>query len=273
MVRASILCILFSALFFPLELHGASALLNHEGNSQTHANIPHVAYRLGPNDLIKVQVFGQPDLTLETRVSGDGKIRMPLLGVLEVTGLSVQETEDLVTKRLSHELLKNPRVTVNILKYRNVYVSGQVKNPGGYPYEDELTVLKVLALAGGLTDKAAKWSADRIHVKRQNGTNGKEAENKTMALDDLILPDDIVQVPDCQTIYVSGEVRSPGAYTYEEGMTVLKAIMMAGGFTNKASEGRVKIKRLTGGKLDSLSVKLEDRLSPDDAVVVPESFF
>ncbi len=110
MLRACLLCLLFAALSFPLELHGASPLLNHEGNS--HANIPHVAYRLGPNDLIKVQVFGQPDLTLETRVSGDGKIRMPLLGVLEVTGLSVQETEDLVTKRLSNELLKNPRVTV-----------------------------------------------------------------------------------------------------------------------------------------------------------------
>ena len=273
MARASLLCFLFSALFFPLELHGASTLLNHEGGSQTHANIPNGAYRLGPNDLIKVQVFGQPDLTSETRVSGDGKIRVPLLGVLEVTGLSVKETEDLVTDRLSRELLKNPRVTVNIVKYRNVYVSGQVKNPGGYPYEDGLTVLKVLALAGGLTDKAAKCSPDRIHVKRQNGTNGKEAENRTVVLDDLIGPDDIVQVPDCQNIYVSGEVKSPGAYTYEEGMTVLKAIMLAGGFTNKASERRVKIKRLTGGKLDSLSVTLEDRLSPDDAVVVPESFF
>ena len=178
MLKACLLCLLFAALIFPLELHGASPLLNHEGNS--HANIPHVAYRLGPNDLIKVQVFGQPDLTLETRVSGDGKIRMPLLGVLDVTGLSVQETEDLVTKRLSHELLKNPRVTVNIVKYRNVYVSGQVKNPGRYPYEDELTVLKVLALAGGLTDKVAKCSPDRIRVKHQNGTNGKEADSRTV---------------------------------------------------------------------------------------------
>src|SRR5438093_13456220 len=103
---------------------------------------------------------------------------------------------------------------MNNVKYINVYITGQVKNPGRYPYEDELTVLKVLALAGGLTDKAAKCSADRIHVKRQNGTNGKEAESKTVALDDLILPDDVIQVPDCQTIDVTGDVERQAAYNY-----------------------------------------------------------
>ena len=93
--------------------------------------------------MIRVQVFGEDALTTETRVSGDGKVALPLLGVLEIKGLTVKETEELITSRLADGYLKNPRVSIYIIKYRNFYVSGEVKLPGGIPYEEGLTVLKI----------------------------------------------------------------------------------------------------------------------------------
>lgn len=140
--------------------------------------------------MIKVQVFGEDELTTETRVSGDGKIGVPLLGVMEIKGLTVKETEELIAKRLSEGFLKNPRVSIYITKYRNFYVSGEVKSPGGYPYEDGLTVLKAVTLAGGFSDKAAKG---RIKIKRKSG---KEEETVSVKLDDTVLPDDVIVVPE-----------------------------------------------------------------------------
>lgn len=151
---------------------------------------PNAGYRLGPNDVIKVQVFGEDELTTETRVSGDGKIGVPLLGVLEIKGLTVKETEELITKRLSEGFFKNPRVSIYITKYRNFFVAGEVKSPGGYPYEEGLTVLKAVTLAGGFSDKAAKG---RVKIKRLKGS---EEETIPVKLEDTVLPDDIIVVPE-----------------------------------------------------------------------------
>ena len=150
---------------------------------------PNQGYRLGPNDLIRVQVFGEDDLTTETRVSGDGKIAMPLLGVLEIQGLTVKETEALIATRLADGYLTKPRVSVYITKYRNFYVAGEVRSPGGYPYADGLTVLKAVTLAGGFTEKA---STGRIKIKR---LTEKHEETLSVELADSVLPDDIIVVP------------------------------------------------------------------------------
>jgi polysaccharide export outer membrane protein len=154
------------------------------------SSTPNPGYRLGANDVIKVQVFGEEALSSETRVSGDGKIALPLLGVLEIQGLTVKEIEDLITSRLADGYLKHPRVSVYIIRYRNFFVSGEVKSPGGYPYEEGLTVLKAITLAGGFTDKAAPG---RIKIKRL-----KDRDELTISanLKDPILPDDIVVVPE-----------------------------------------------------------------------------
>ena len=76
-----------------------------------------------------------------------------------------------------------------------------------------------------------------------------------------------------RNFFVSGEVRTPGGYTYEEGLTVLKAVTLAGGFTDKASTGRIKIKRLKGIEEETIRANLEDPVLPDDIIVVPQSFF
>ena len=154
------------------------------------SSTPNPGYRLSANDVIKVQVFGEEALSTETKVSGDGKIALPLLGVLEIQGLTVKETEQLIAGRLADGYLKHPRVSIYITRYRNFFVSGAVKTPGGYAYEDGLTVLKAVTLAGGFTDKAA---AGRIKIKRQKG---KEELTVSANLKDPVYPDDIIIVPE-----------------------------------------------------------------------------
>ena len=186
----SILLLLFSLLFPDDLTAGSKSDETRGGTSPSQASTPNSSYRLGANDVIKVQVYGEDALTTETRVGGDGKISVPLLGVLEVKGLTVKETAELITKRLADGFLKNPRVVIYITKYRNFFVSGEVKNPGGYPYEEGLTVLKAVTLAGGFTNRA---SEGRIKIKR---LKGKTEVTISAKLDDLILPDDVIVVPE-----------------------------------------------------------------------------
>ena len=186
----SILLLLFSLLYPDDLTAGSKSDETRGGTSHSQGSTPNSSYRLGANDVIKVQVYGEDALTTETRVGGDGKISVPLLGVLEVKGLTVKETAELITKRLADGFLKNPRVVIYITKYRNFFVSGEVKNPGGYPYEEGLTVLKAVTLAGGFTNRA---SEGRIKIKR---LKGKVEETIPAKLDDLIFPDDVIVVPE-----------------------------------------------------------------------------
>ncbi len=182
--------VLFFSLFPPFDLTAASKSDETRKGEPSQGSTPNPGYRLGANDVIRLQVYGEDTLTTETRVSGDGKISVPLLGVLEIKGLTVKETEELITKRLADGYLKDPRVVIYITKYRNFFVSGEVKNPGAYPYENGLTVLKAVTLAGGFTNKAAEG---RIQIKRMKG---KEEETVRVKLDDPVFPDDVIVVPE-----------------------------------------------------------------------------
>jgi polysaccharide biosynthesis/export protein VpsN len=181
--------LLSATLLLPGSLPAASKANQDSGQVPVQGSTPNPGYRLAPNDVIKVQVFGEEALTTETRVSGDGKIALPLLGVLEIKGLTVKETEELITSRLADGFLKHPRVSIYITRYRNFFVSGEVRAPGGYTFEEGLTVLKAVTLAGGFTDKA---STGRIKIKR---LKGKEEETIRANLEDPVLPDDIIVVP------------------------------------------------------------------------------
>src|SRR5438094_858632 len=189
MLPLSILLLLFSLLFPDDVRAGSKSNETHANTSASQGSTPNTSYRLGANDVIKVQVYGEDALTTETRVGGDGKISVPLLGVLEVKGLTVKETAELIAKRLADGFLKNPRVVIYITKYRNFFVSGEVKNPGGYPYEEGLTVLKAVTLAGGLTNRASEGRIKIIRLK------GKAEETIPVDMDDPVFPDDVIVVP------------------------------------------------------------------------------
>jgi polysaccharide export outer membrane protein len=227
----------------------------------------HDAYRIGPNDVIRIQVFGEEELTVERRIDGEGKIDYPLLGAILGEGKTIEELQQYLTTRLANGYLRHPIVNVSIIRHRNFYVGGEVKTPGGFPYEVGLTVQKAIAMAGGLTEKSDKAG---IQVKR---LKGQVPETLVPAPDALVMPDDLIYVAQAQKIYINGEVRTPGNYSYEKGLTLHKAITMAGGFTDKAAKKSTKVLRIVNGEERTMELSLDSPVLAEDIIVVPQRFF
>src|SRR4030095_12960606 len=136
-------------------------------------------------------------------------------------GRTIEELQQELTVRLAAGYVRLPKVSVSIVRHRNFYVSGEVKTPGGYPYEEGLTVQKALSLAGGLTEKA-----DKQGLKVTRLTDGRIV-TLSIGLDDVIRPNDSLMVAtQNHKLYVSGEVRNPGAYPSGEGLSAQKARAM-----------------------------------------------
>jgi len=148
------------------------------------------SYRLGPNDAVRIEVFDEPDLLTETAVSGHGTIKFPLLGEIRVAEMTVKEVEEELTAQLAEGYLKNPKVAVSIVQYRNFYVSGEARNPGAFPYREGMTVLKAITLAGGWTERAVKDEAKILRI-----VNGQQ-HILTVEMEETIRPDDIIIVPE-----------------------------------------------------------------------------
>ena len=147
-------------------------------------------------------------------------------------------------------------------------MSGEVKKPGAFEYKEGMTIQNALALAEGFTEKADR---SEVKVTRQNGAS---TQTVPVSLDVFVLPNDLISVPQAPKFYVNGEVRRPGDYyMHEKGLTIHKAITMAGGFTEKAAENRTKVLRIINGREETIPVKLDDPLHPNDIIVVPQRFF
>ncbi len=145
-------------------------------------------YTLGSGDTVSITVYGQEDLSLETRLTDIGVINYPYLGEISVLGMTVSGLENFIYEGLKGDYLINPSVSVSIIEYRPFFINGEVKDPGGYPYQPGLTVDKAAALAGGYTERASKT---KIFIDRS--INGKQV---TLNADRYmqILPGDIVNI-------------------------------------------------------------------------------
>jgi polysaccharide export outer membrane protein len=254
MVKRVVLCWVNVAMVLLMAFSGAVA----------DPNIPQAGYRIGPNDVIRIQVFGEDDLTLESRVGGDGKLNYPLLGVLHVGGQTTEDLQADLTKRLSAGYVRSPKVTVSIVRHRNVYVSGEVKAPGGFAYEDGLTAQKAITMAGGFTEKAAKNS---LTVTRRKAD---QDEIVNAQLHTPLFPDDTIVVGQVQKFYLMGEVSRPGSYPYpfEEQLTANKAVSLAGGFTEKAEKQALKVTRVTESGAQTIALGVDDVILPNDILSV-----
>jgi polysaccharide export outer membrane protein len=145
-------------------------------------------YRIGAGDLLSIDVFDEPELSLaEVRVTASGTIPFPLLEQVEVAGLTAEEVGARLKELLLDGYLKKPRISVSIIKYRYIYVTGEVKNPGAYNYVDGLTVEKAIALAGGFS---VRGSEDKITLVRESKPDVVESARKTST----VAPGDIVRV-------------------------------------------------------------------------------
>lgn len=146
------------------------------------------SYQLGPGDRIIIDIFGEPDLSMDVMLDNTGIINYPFLGELRVAGLTVGELEQVLIDGLKGPYLVDPDITVSIKEYRSIYVNGEVQRPGAYPYQPDLNVEKAIALAGGFTERASK---NKIDVKRADDPT---AEPKRMKLTDRVQPGDIITV-------------------------------------------------------------------------------
>lgn len=145
-------------------------------------------YRLNAGDMIAIHVYGEEDLTLETRLGESGMINYPYLGLLNAKGMSVAELEQAISRGLKGDYLINPSVHVSVAEYRPFYIYGEVNNPGGYPYQPGLTVERAVALAGGLTERA---STNGIIINRQVGANKTTLNVRLTA---SVYPDDSIVI-------------------------------------------------------------------------------
>ncbi len=181
-VESSVLCFLRSFLILLTLLAGSQNVFAELRN----AVLPD--YALGSTDLVRIQVYDEQDLYLESRVSDKGTISYPFLGELKVKGLTPRQLEQLIATKLKGDYLINPKVSVDILEYRSVYINGEVASPGGFAFQPGITVRKAISLAGGFTDHAAEGKISVIH------DNSPFAKSQPIRLDDFVQPGDILTV-------------------------------------------------------------------------------
>ncbi len=239
-------------------------------------------YLIGPGDILRVSVYKSPDLSLDARVSESGALNYPLIGLVQVGGLTLPAAE----KKLA-ELLKeggfvlNPQVNILVAQLFSGLVSviGEVKNAGRYSLEAAGGHLSgMLAAAGGI----AATGGDTVIVTgvRNGKPFRKEIDVVAMSLgnpgaEDLLLAGgDTVFVNRAPEFYIYGQVQKPGQVRLERGMTVMQALASGGGFTGKGtSRGIVRHRRDASGKVKEESVSLDDDVRDQDVIYVKESLF
>ncbi|MBV6319956.1 polysaccharide export protein EpsE [Duganella violaceipulchra] len=236
---------------------------------------------LGPSDVVKVTVYNNPDLAVETRVSESGFITFPLLGQVAVSGLTVSAAEKkLGTLLETGGFVKKPQVNMllTLAQSQQVSVLGQINRPGRYPMDARRGLMDVLAMAGGIAadggdlvtvvstrgDKLSKETVDIIQMVRSANFD----HNVELA------PGDVVYVERAPRFYIYGEVQRPGPFRLERNMTVVQALSAGGGLTARGTERGIRIKRRDqAGVLQTIDAKHDDLVQADDVVYVKESLF
>ena len=254
--------------------------------SNLHAQTrPQTEYTVGPQDVLTIQVFGEPELSGKFTVEQDGIFTYPQIGRVKAAGLTLRGIEQELKKQLADGYLRNPQVAVSIENYRSqrILILGEVRSPGEYQLAGGMTLLAALARAGSTTTTAGREAV--IVRMPANAKPGENAEPDVIKVDlaDLqagnmnlnlqLVDGDTINIPKALSAFVSGQVKLPGAFAVDNGMTVLQLLTLAGGLTDRGSEGRISIIRNVEGKQQEIKAKLTDVVQPGDTIVVKERFF
>ncbi len=248
-------------------------------------------YVVGPDDVLKVEVFGVPEMSRSVRVDNSGQISLPLVGQFEVSGLTPRESEILLARGLD-DYVRNPQVSVSIEEYRSLQftVVGAVSSPQTYTSTRNVSLLEALGMAGGLTAEAGSLVtvADRV---RDLESGKLMTRDFIVDLNDLLSDPSgtnvplglnaIINVPKAGVVYVEGAVARPGAVAKRADTTVLGAVAMAGGLAYEANARNVKVmRRGNGGQWQTIELNyntLRDDpgtdilLADGDIIVVEQS--
>jgi polysaccharide export outer membrane protein len=234
-------------------------------------------YMLGSGDVLKITVYNNPDLSLETRITETGTISFPLLGEVIVGGMTALTAEQKLSWQLeSRKLVKKAQINIMVLQFQSKMVSvlGSVYKPGRYPLDRSMNLAEVLALAGGVPLDGS----DMITVINQLGRIEYDFRNLVKKGDDSqninLVGGEIIYVPRAPMFYIYGEAQRPGSYRIEREMTVMQALAMGGGPTPRGTQRGVKLhRRNASGVVEVLKPDLTDLIKQDDVLYIKESLF
>ena len=239
-------------------------------------------YVLGAGDVIRVSVYQNADLTLETRLAESGTISFPLLGQVKLGGLSVPRAEKLIADGLRNgNFVRQPQVSILVTQVRGNQASvlGMVNRPGRYPIEQTgMRLSELLATAGGISQGGSDLvtlsgmrdnRAFRVVIDLPNLFAASTKSN-----DPVIINGDTVYVDRMPMVYIYGEVQRPGAMRLERDMTVIQALATGGGLTQRGTEKGLRVhRRNADGKVEILQPGMNDAMKDGDVIYVRESLF
>jgi len=254
--------------------------------SQAGAAVATVAtaeYRLGAGDVIRLVVYQNADLTLETRVSETGYISFPLLGNVRIGGLGVSAAEKLIADGLKNgNFIKQPQVTLTLLQVKGNQASvlGQVNRPGRYPIETaDMRLTDLLANAGGVASTGGDQLVltgmrDGKPFRMEIDLPGVFSAEQNRANDVLVQNGDVLWVDRAPMVYIYGEVQRPGPMRLERGMTLMQVLAAGGGLNQRGTERGIRVHRKgADGRVQVIQSAMDDGVKDGDVVYVRESLF
>lgn len=244
---------------------------------------------LGVGDVVRIKVYGQPDMTTVTRISENNSINFPLIGDVRIGGMSAANAENLIESELSRKgFVKNAQVNLFVEQRfqtlnNTVTILGHVEKPGNYVLQGSTvegvhSLVDLIAAAGGTKKEAATVG---VLIRAQAGKHIKYTFDLYKMLSEGLFDlsryalqgGDVVYIPEMDVFYIYGQVQRPGRYRLERGMRVMQALPVGGGVTDRGSEKAIQIQRNVGGKIKTLDVNTTDEVLKDDVIYVKESFF
>ena len=249
-------------------------------------------YRIGPKDVLKITVWGHDDLTRTVAVSADGAFPFPLIGDVTAAGLTPSQLETRLKGLLGKDYLVDPQILVAVQEYRSqrVFVLGEAEKPGTYVLTGRTTLLDILSQASGPAKSAGRQvilvrlpKSEAPLLPGSTGSTSIPINLKKLlegdVADNMLLQDgDTIYIPKLTSFFVLGEVRKPGAYAIEKETTILEALTLAGGFTERAAPALAKLlRKRADGTQETVEVDLsgvalrarETLLADGDTLLVP----
>ena len=249
-------------------------------------------YVVGPQDVLMITSYDQADLTGKFAVEADGTFTYPMIGRVKAGSLTLRQVEAHVKQRLKElEFFRNPQITVAVEQYRSqkIFVVGEVRTPGPYPLSGDMNLVEAIARAGS-TLPTASGEAIIVHPTTTGESRPtlptqdpnanvvrvdlRELQNGVFSQNTALRDGDTIFIPRAESLYVFGQVKNPGAYALQQKNTsVLQALALAGGVTDRGSTSRIQIVRIVNGEKKEVKVKLTDIVQPGDTIIVAERFF
>lgn len=267
------------------------------------------SYHLGPGDILTLTIHagGVEQERSEIRISEQGRVNVPFIGTIMAKGLTLPELEKAIQIPLERDYFASPRVNLQVKEYHSIsfFISGAVKTPGKYEMTSETAFMELLARAGGVVPERGSVAyvlreSPGIELTQESVQEAVKNQ-KTIKVDltglldkgDMghnvkLVPGDIVYIPHSSKLdqaeskfYVEGEVKTPGVYDFQPGMTAMTACIMAGGFGKYAAISRTRIIRTINGEQTIIKIDLEKvsdgkiadvPIAPGDRIHIPETW-